>query len=304
MLSPTGNAPADGALSPLIPIPRGEPAMALETDLLRHVAIFQLLDDDELTELSSHIDQKIFAAGQTIFRAGEAGGEMYVVLSGQVQTYIRDEDGRQVVLADVGPGEWFGELSLLDGDQRSATAVAVSQTRTCIIDREDLHLLFAKKPDAALDVLAILSRRLRDTDQIIAQRASRYPNVIIEARATWGDRIADAVARFGGSWAFINSFGVVMLVWMGINTWSWLTPKPFDPPPYIGLNLVLSMLAALQAPVIMMSQNRQDAKDRVRADIEYEVNVRAEQEITDLQKKVEKMKEDLLEAILMKGPVH
>ncbi len=278
--------------------------MALETDLLKHVAIFQLLDDEELEELSSYIDQKNFAAGQTIFKAGQAGGEMYVVLSGKVQTYIHDEDGQQVVLAEVGPGEWFGELSLLDGDQRSATATALTQTRTCIVDREDLHLLFSKKPDAALDVLAILSRRLRNTDQIIAQRAARNPNVVIEKRATWGDRIADGVARFGGSWAFINTFSVVMLVWMGINTWSWLMPKPFDPPPYIGLNLLLSMLAALQAPVIMMSQNRQDAKDRVRADIEYEVNVRAEQEITDLEKKVEKMKEDLLEAILGARPAH
>lgn len=278
--------------------------MALEIDLLKHVAIFQLLDEEELKELATHIDQKVFAAGQNIFKAGQAGGEMYVVLSGQVQTYIHDEDGRQVILSDVGPGEWFGELSLLDGDQRSATAVAVNQTRTCIIDREDLHLLFSKKPDAALDVLAILSRRLRNTDQMIAQRAARNPNVIIEERLTLGDRIADGVAKFGGSWAFINSFGIVMVLWMGINTWGWLMPKPFDPPPYIGLNLVLSMLAALQAPVIMMSQNRQDTKDRVRADIEYEVNVRAEQEISVLEKKLDKMKEDLLEAVLMNRPAH
>jgi uncharacterized membrane protein len=174
----------------------------------------------------------------------------------------------------------------------------VTQTRTCLINREDLQLLFTKKPSAALDVLATLSRRLRKTDSIIAQRTARNTNVVIEERLTLGDRIADAVARFGGSWAFINTFMVLMLAWMALNTWTWLAPHAFDPPPYIGLNLILSMLAALQAPIIMMSQNRQDSKDRVRADIEYEVNVRAELEINDLQKKVDQMKDDLLEAIL------
>ena len=272
--------------------------MAPDTDVLKNVPIFQLFDDEELAELASQIDQKTYAAGQHIFKAGAPGGEMHVVLSGQVQTYINDEDGHKVVLDDVNPGDWFGELSLLDSEPRSASAVAVTQTRTCLINREDLQLLFTKKPSAALDVLATLSRRLRKTDSIIAQRTARNTNVVIEERLTLGDRIADAVARFGGSWAFINTFMVLMLAWMALNTWTWLGPHPFDPPPYIGLNLILSMLAALQAPVIMMSQNRQDSKDRVRADIEYEVNVRAELEINDLQKRVEKMKDDLLEAIL------
>jgi len=272
--------------------------MAPDTDVLKNVPIFQLFDDEELAELASQIDQKTYAAGQHIFKAGAPGGEMHVVLSGQVQTYINDEDGHKVVLDDVMPGDWFGELSLLDSEPRSASAVAVTQTRTCLINREDLHLLFTKKPSAALDVLATLSRRLRKTDSIIAQRTARNTNVVIEERLTLGDRIADAVARFGGSWAFINTFMVLMLAWMALNTWTWLAPHAFDPPPYIGLNLILSMLAALQAPIIMMSQNRQDSKDRVRADIEYEVNVRAELEINDLQKRVEQMKDDLLEAIL------
>lgn len=272
--------------------------MAPDTDVLKNVPIFQLFDDEELAELASQIDQKTYAAGQHIFKAGAPGGEMHVVLSGQVQTYINDEDGHKVVLDDVNPGDWFGELSLLDSEPRSASAVAVTQTRTCLINREDLQLLFTKKPSAALDVLATLSRRLRKTDSIIAQRTARNTNVVIEERLTLGDRIADAVARFGGSWAFINTFMVLMLAWMALNTWTWLAPHAFDPPPYIGLNLILSMLAALQAPIIMMSQNRQDSKDRVRADIEYEVNVRAELEINDLQKKVDQMKDDLLEAIL------
>ena len=272
--------------------------MALDTDILKNVPIFQLFDDEELAELAKQIDEKTYAAGQHIFRAGSPGGEMHVVLSGQVQTYINDEDGHKVVLDDVETGDWFGELSLLDSEPRSASAVALTQTRTCLINREDLKLLFTKKPSAALDVLTTLSRRLRKTDSIIAQRTARNTNVVIEERLTLGDRIADAVARFGGSWAFINTFTILMLAWMAANTWTWLSPHHFDPPPYIGLNLILSMLAALQAPIIMMSQNRQDAKDRVRADIEYEVNVRAELEINDLQKKVDQMKDDLLEAIL------
>lgn len=272
--------------------------MALDIEVLKNVPIFQLLDDEELKELTVHIEEKSYSAGQYVFKAGEPGGEMHILLAGKVQTFITDEDGRRVVLDELEPGEWFGELSLLDSEPRSASAVVLNSTQTCVVNREDLQRLFTKKPDAALDVLTVLSRRLRKTDVLIAQRAARNTNVVIEEKLTFGDRIADGVARFGGSWMFINTFMVLMIGWMVLNTWTLFMPQPFDPAPFIGLNLVLSMLAALQAPVIMMSQNRQDAKDRVRADIEYEVNVRAEIGIHDLQQQVERMKDDLLEAIL------
>ncbi len=270
--------------------------MPTDTAILKNVPIFQLFDEGELTDLAAEIDEKAYVSGQVIFKAGEPGGDMHVVLSGKVETFILDDDGNRVVLGEVEPGEIFGELSLLDSEPRSASAVAAASTRTCVIDRDDLAHLFTKKPHAALDVLTVLSRRLRKTDLMLSQRVAKNPNTVIEAKLTVGDRLSDGVAKFGGSWKFINLFTVMMLGWMGLNTWELLF-RPFDPPPYIGLNLILSMLAALQAPVIMMSQNRQDSKDRVRADLDYQVNLKAEVEIMQLHEKVDRMQQGLLEAL-------
>ena len=272
--------------------------MSFDLAILREVPMFNLFDEDELRELSLHIEERHFVAGQTIFKAGDPGGEMYVVLTGKVELFIVDATGNRALVGVVEAGEMFGELSLLDSEPRSASAITVDATRTCCIDRNDLTLLFSKKPQAALDILATLSRRLRRADLMLAENMAQNANTVIEEKRTFGDRIADAVARFGGSWIFINSFLFVLLTWIALNTWQWLGFNTFDPPPFIGLNLVLSMLAALQAPIIMMSQNRQDAKDRVRADIEYEVNVRAEVEVMQLHQKVDRMKEEMIDLLV------
>jgi uncharacterized membrane protein len=276
---------------------RGGTPMAVDPAVLRHVSMFQLFDEEELRELASAIEERSYVAGQSIFKEGQAGGEMHVVLEGKVETFIVDEEGHRVVLAELEKGEMFGELSLFDNEPRSASASALAPTRTGIIDRERLERLFARRPHAALDILAVLSRRLRRTDLLLSQRVARNPNTVIEEKLTLGDRVADTVARFGGSWTFINAFMVVMLAWMGLNVW--LLTRPFDPAPFIGLNLVLSMLAALQAPVIMMSQNRQDAKDRVRADLDYQVNLKAELEIMELHQKVDRMKDEVLDLLVL-----
>jgi CRP/FNR family cyclic AMP-dependent transcriptional regulator len=272
--------------------------MPIDPRVLRHASAFQLLDDDELSELAAHVDEVSFAGGQTIFRAGDPGGVMHVLLSGRVEVSILDQDRRRVVLHALGPGEIFGELSLFDGEPRSATVVAVEPTRTSLIDREDLERLFARRPHAALDVLAMLGRRLRATDLLLSERVARNPNEVLDEKATFGDRVADAVARFGGSWSFIFSFAACLAVWVAANTVLLLGRKePFDPYPFILLNLFLSMLAAIQAPVIMMSQNRQDAKDRVRSELDYQVNLKAELGITQLHEKF-----DRLEQRLSRGP--
>jgi uncharacterized membrane protein len=269
--------------------------MPIDPKVLRHSTFLQLLDDDELTELAAHIDEAAFRAGQSVFEAGNAGGTMYVVLEGKVETFLIDEDGDRVVLAEVEPGEMFGELSLFDGDPRSASAVAVEATRTFMIDRDDLRRLFGKKPAAALDIMTVLSRRIRKTDQLLRQRVSRNANEVIEEKETLGDRVADGVARFGGSWTFIFSFGAILVVWVALNTVLLLgRPEPFDPYPFILLNLFLSMLAAIQAPVIMMSQNRQDTKDRVRSELDYQVNLKAELEIMQLHEKLERLEGELM----------
>jgi CRP/FNR family cyclic AMP-dependent transcriptional regulator len=270
--------------------------MAIDPAVLKNVPVFQLLDDDELRELLTGIEERSYPAGQTVFKQGEDGSEMHLVLEGKVETFIIDDDGQRVVLAEVDKGEMFGELSLFDSEPRSASAVTVVPTRTGIVDREDLERLFARKPPAALHILAVLSRRLRRTDLLLSQRVARNPNVVIAEESTFGQRMADLVARFGGSWGFVNSFCVLMVVWMVLN--GVLLLRPFDPAPFIGLNLVLSMLAALQAPVILMSQNRQDTKDRVRADLDYQVNLKSELEIMQLHVKVDRMKEELLDLLV------
>lgn len=280
--------------------------MPIDPDLLRDVSLFQLLDAEEREALSAGLQEAAFAAGQTIFKAGDPGGRMHVVVEGKVETFVLDEDKERVVLAEVTPGEMFGELSLLDGERRSASAVAVLPTRTFEVDREDLTQLFTRKPHAALDILAVLSRRIRATDQILAQRVARNPNQVIDETSSFAERVADGVARFGGSWSFIFSFGAVLLVWVLANSAFLVLHRPdggpWDPYPFILLNLFLSMLAAIQAPVIMMSQNRQDAKDRVRSELDYRVNVRSEIEIMELHQKVDRMQEEILALLSQPKP--
>ena len=272
--------------------------MSFEPAVLREVSLFKLFDEDELRELCQHVEERSFVAGQTIFHVGDSGGELYVVLSGAVELFILDPEGRRTQVGAIEQGQVFGEFSLFDGEPRSASAVARGPTVTCCVDRNDLALLFEKKPHAAFDILAVLVHEFRRRTEWFTQHISKNANEVILQKTTFGERIADNVARVGGSWRFINTFSLLLLVWMGFNTWQWLGFGGFDPPPFIGLNLLLSTVAALQAPIIMMSQNRQDAKDRVRADLEYEVNLRAEVGVMQLHHKVDRMKEELIDLLL------
>ncbi|HTP10496.1 MAG TPA: DUF1003 domain-containing protein [Anaerolineae bacterium] len=268
--------------------------MATDAALLADVGFFKLLDDDERAVLAQQIERHTIPAGTTIFHEGDPGGIMYVIRSGQVESWLYDEDRKRVVLATFEEGDFFGELSLLDQEPRSATATALTNTELLAVDRTDLQLLFKQKPDAALDVISALGSRLRFTSEIVRSRAARNPNEVIEERLTVGDRLADKLATFGGSWKFILSFTTFLIAWMIFNS---VTAQPFDPFPFILLNLVLSSLAALQAPVIMMSQNRADAKDRIRAELDYRVNVKSETEVAELHAKIDELRQDLLRSI-------
>jgi uncharacterized membrane protein len=108
----------------------------------------------------------------------------------------------------------------------------------------------------------------------------------MDEKLTFGQRVADAVSRFGGSWTFIIIFFVFLIGWAAVNT-TWILTKPPDPYPFIFLNLMLSMLAAIQAPIIMMSQNRSEARDRARSENDYKVNLKAELEIRHLHEKID-----------------
>lgn len=262
--------------------------MASPTDLLADVHIFQLLDENERAALAPLLESEHFLKSETIYDYGDPGDTIYIVRSGKAQVWIENDEGQRLIVSEPEAGDVFGETSFLDGGPRSATACALEDLEVLSLDRERLLDFIDHHSHAALDLLTVVGRRLRANDELLRSQVVRNVNVEEEERKTFGQRIADKVASFGGSWTFIISFGVTILVWITFNTMM-LRSKAFDPYPYILLNLVLSCLAAIQAPVIMMSQNRQSAKDRLQADSDYEVNLRAELEIAALHKKVDQL---------------
>src|SRR5262249_52757421 len=223
---------------------------------------------------------------------GEPGGEIFILRSGSVEVFVEDQQGDRIVLAESERDDVVGELSFLDGGPRTATAIAREDAQVITMHRDRLLEVIEKHPHAAIDLLTAVGRRLRATDELLRTHVSRNVNVEAEERMTLGAHIADKVAAFGGSWKFIIMFGVVMTVWVILNTVALLS-RPFDPYPYILLNLVLSMISAMQAPVIMMSQNRQAAKDRLQADQDYQVNLKAELEVAQLHRKLDHLCERL-----------
>jgi CRP/FNR family cyclic AMP-dependent transcriptional regulator len=258
---------------------------------LKHVPLFSLLDDDELAVLAAQVDLKTFAARQRIYKMGDPGMHAYVMLSGAVQVTTVDQDHQEVLVDQPGHGEFFGFASMLDKTPHQTTAVAMEKTTCVEVSRDDIAILLQRKPMAGMDMLTVLGHQFHASQQLVRIRASRNPNEIIEEKYTFGERIADMVASFGGSWTFIIVFGVVLVIWTAINVA--LRTKAWDPYPFILLNLFLSMLAALQAPVIMMSQNRQDKKDRLRSELDFDVNRRAESEIQNLSRKLNLMTDQL-----------
>src|SRR5512141_2063194 len=258
--------------------------MACDPNSLRNVPLFALLDDDELAVLSTQVDIKHFTARQRIYKRGEPGGRAYVLVSGQVSVTTVDEDQQEVVVAEPMPGEFFGFASMFEETPHHTSAIALAESVCIETDRHDIAVLIERKPHAGLDILTVMARQVHAAQELARTRSMRNPNEVIEEEATFGERIADAVARFGGSWTFIIAFGVTLAVYTAINVA--LKGSAWDPYPFILLNLFLSMLAAIQAPVIMMSQNRQDTKDRLRGDFDFDVNRRAETEIQGLARKL------------------
>jgi CRP/FNR family transcriptional regulator, cyclic AMP receptor protein len=258
--------------------------MACNPETLREVPLFALLDDEELAVLAGQVEIKKFAPRQRIYKMGDPGGRAYVMISGQARLTTVDEDQQEVVVDEPAKGEFFGFASMLDETPHQTSAVALEETECLEVDRHDISVLLQTKPLAGMDMLTTLGRHYHGSQQLVRLRASRNPNEVIEKEATFPERVADSVAHFGGSWKFIITFMVVLVIYTAVN--SLLGRSAWDPYPYILLNLFLSMLAAIQAPVIMMSQNRQDTKDRVRSELDFDVNRRAESEIQALSRKL------------------
>jgi uncharacterized membrane protein len=277
--------------------------MACDPDELRHVPLFELLDDDETAVLAAQVEVRQFAPRQRIYRIGDVDGKAYVVMSGTVRVTTVDEDQQEVLLDEAGHGQVFGMASMLEAIPHTTNAMALDEVVCLEVDKNDIEILLQRKPMAGMDMLTVQSRQIHAAQRLVQSRANRNPNDLIDEEMTFGQKIADHVAQFGGSWTFIILFGVVLLTYTAAN--HFLHGKAWDPYPFILLNLFLSMLAAIQAPVIMMSQNRQDTKDRLRSELDYEVNRRAANDIQALASKVYLLTDkvdDLDEILRPKGP--
>src|SRR3982750_3008526 len=273
-----------------------QPVTQMTLEALRSVPLFGSLDDDAARDLRSLLSDETVPQNTRLFRQGDKGDAMYLIESGRVRISIRDADEQEVILAELAQGDFFGEMSIIDGRQRSADASIIDDARLAILSR-DLFLSFVRtNPDVALEMLSALTDRLRRTDELLRSRVSRNVNEEAAARLTLSDRAADLIAEFGGSWKFIGVSIGLIIFWILFN--SYILVRGFDPAPYQMLNLVLAVIAGMQAPIIMMSQNRQGEKDRLRADLDYQVNLKNELSLAEVLRRLDVLESERLPKLI------
>jgi CRP/FNR family transcriptional regulator, cyclic AMP receptor protein len=266
------------------------PEMTLEA--IRSVPLFGSLDDTAASELRNLLRTRRVDSGTALFRAGDQGDAMYLIESGRVRITITDDEKKEITLAELAQGDFFGEMAIIDGNQRSAAATVAEDAVLAVLARQDFLRFVNGNPMVALAMLSATFSRLRRTDKMLQQRVSRNVNEEQQKRSTLGDRAADGIAEFGGSWKFIVISALFMGVWMLMN---WImNPKGFDPYPYVFLLFILNILQAFQAPIIMMSQNRQSEKDRLRADLDYQVNLKNELALTEVLRRLDVLESERL----------
>jgi CRP/FNR family cyclic AMP-dependent transcriptional regulator len=256
------------------------------------VPLFASLDDEAATDLRNLLSDRVVPQNTRLFRQGDKGDAMYLIESGRVRISIRDDDKQEVTLAELAQGDFFGEMSIIDGRQRSADAQVIEDARLAILSRDAFLSFVRTNPDVALEMLSALTDRLRRTDELLRSRVSRNANEEEEARATVADRAADLIAEFGGSWKFIGASIALIVIWIIFNTF--ILVRGFDPAPYAMLNLALAVIAGMQAPIIMMSQNRQGEKDRLRADLDYKVNLKNELSLAEVLRRLDVLESERL----------
>ena len=259
--------------------------------LLRSVPLFAALDDAAVEELCGYLHPVELKGGSSLFRVGDSGDAMYIIESGRIRITVTDADGREVILASLGHGDFFGEMAILDGHGRSADATVTEDSRLAVLTRENFLTFVSSDARIGLEMLSAITQRLRRTDDLLRHRVSRNANEEDARNLTLADRAADKIAKFGGSWKFISASILFTLFWIALNTWL-LHDKGFDAYPYVLLNLVIGMIASLSAPVIMMSQNREAQKDRLRADLDYQVNLKNEMLLGEILRLLEKREKD------------
>jgi uncharacterized membrane protein len=268
------------------------PASQMTLEALRSVPLFASLDDNAARDLRNLLSEKTVPQNTRLFRQGDDGDAMYLIESGRVRISIRDHDKQELTLAELAQGDFFGEMSIIDGRQRSADARVVEDSRLAVLSRDAFLSFVRTKPDVALEMLSALTDRLRRTDELLRSRVSRNANEEGKARETVADRAADLIAEFGGSWKFIIVSFLAIIFWIVLN--SWILVRGFDPAPYAMLNLALAMIAGMQAPIIMMSQNRQGEKDRLRADLDYQVNLKNELSLSEVLRRLDVLESERL----------
>ena len=269
-----------------------QPATQMTLEALRSVPLFASLDDEAARELRSLLSDKTVSQNTRLFRQGDKGDAMYLIESGRVRISIRDDDDQELTLAELAQGDFFGEMSIIDGRQRSADAKVIEDAQLAILSRDAFLSFVRNNPDVALEMLSALTDRLRRTDELLRSRVSRNANDEEKARLTLSDRAADLIAEFGGSWKFIGVSIALIIFWIIFN--SVILIRGFDPAPYQMLNLVLAVIAGMQAPIIMMSQNRQGEKDRLRADLDYQVNLKNELSLAEVLRRLDVLESERL----------
>ena len=266
--------------------------MAATVQMLAEISMFALMDEAERSSLAELLETRRFDKGDTIFNFGDAGDALYIIRSGSVQVFIENYQGDKIILRENLPGDVFGDISMLDGGPRTATAVATEDTDCLVLDRDQLVELITKHPHAGLDLLTVMGGRLRATNELLRTQVSRNLNEVMEVETTPLQRVADLIAEFSGSMAFLILNGLWFLVWIVINVFHTGIPQ-FDPFPFGLLTMIVSLEAIFLSCFVLISQNRQSEKDHVKADIEYEVNLKAELEVAQLHGKVDRIYEEM-----------
>lgn len=279
------------------PLSTNQP-LSNKAESLAHVSLFKRLEPDELERLATSVEQVTVSGGETIFMENDKGDALYVVDSGSVRIWVLDDDANPVTLAELKTGDFFGELAVLDRGPRSTNATAISDTVLHRLSSDHFQQFLIQHPEASIDVICEIGARMRQTNALVTTRVVRNINVEMEAKATLGQRVADKVASFGGSWTFIMIYSVFLLGWIIFNSFVLVHYRSdFDPYPYILLNLMLSMTAALQAPIIMMSQNRAAYKDRLAAEQDFKVNLKSELLLEELMRRTKAREAQMQEIV-------
>jgi CRP/FNR family cyclic AMP-dependent transcriptional regulator len=268
--------------------------LATAESLLADVPLFQALDDAERSTLAASVTTVDFPAGTRVFRRGDPGGSLYVMSRGLVEISVDTTTGDRVLLDQLGPGDFFGEISLIDGRERTADATAATETRAFEIDRADLEELFRQHPDAALDVLEVIGRRLREADRLLQSQSSVSPNQEVSQRTTPVQRVAEALAQFSGSIPFLVWHALLFLVWIVVNVNLLPYVRAFDPFPFGFLTMAVSLESIFLSCFVLIAQSRQAAGDRIRSDAEYVANIRAGKEVTQLHGKVDTLYAEIM----------